>query len=112
MGGRVGGFRPGAVGSAGGRQGDEESGKGYRERQEDRRDELCLVPRGLRQGRRTRGSGAASPEAGQLDVAGNPKGDRRRALLENIEWSRRDAPVEAPAGAGALGGRELHPYPE
>src|SRR4029450_4791451 len=100
MGRRDGGLRPGPGGGAGGRQGgghgDEESGEGYRERKEDGRDELRLVPRGLRQGRRTRGSGAASAEAGQLDVAGDPKGDRRRALLENIEWARRDANVEAP----------------
>src|SRR5262249_56011631 len=112
MGGGGGGFRPGAVGGASGRQGDEESGQGYRERKEDGRDELRLVPRGLRQGRRTRRSGAAAPEAGQLDVASDPKGDRRRALLENLEWSRRDATVEAPPWAGALGGRELHPDPE
>src|SRR5262249_30973778 len=112
MGGGGGGFRPGAVGGASRRQGDEESGQGYRERKEDGRDELRLVPRGLRQGRRTRGSGAAAPEAGQLDVASDPKGDRRRALLENLEWSRRDATVEAPPGAGARGGRKLHPDPE
>src|SRR5262245_43915494 len=102
MGRRGGGFRPGAVGGASRRQGGEESGEGYRERKEDGRDELRLVPRGLRQGRRTRGSGAASAEAGQLDVAGDPKGDRRRALLEDLERARRNAALEAPAGAGPL----------
>src|SRR4029450_1280806 len=107
MGRRDGGLRPGPGGGAGGRQGgghgDEESGEGYRDRKEEGRDELRLVPRGLRQGRRTRGSGAASAEAGQLDVGGGPEGDRRRDLLENVERSWRHAPVEAPPGAGALG---------
>src|SRR5262245_27721789 len=103
------------MGGPGGREGEKESAA---QRQEVRRagEQGCsgqLRDLSRRQGQGGwRGGRRAQPEAGGLDVEEGAGRKRRRALLEDLQWPRSDAPLEASSRAGSLSPHPLYPLAE
>src|SRR5262249_30053246 len=104
-----------ALGGARGGEEQEESAAGRPEGRgagrEARADQLRILPRREGQGRWA-GGGGPPPEASRLDLEGGARRDRRRAVLEDHQWPRPDAAVEASVGKRSLGPGALHPLPQ